>query len=133
MAHEFRIPGLILAASLMGCHEPAPGGFRESPDVIHVRTIRPRRGPDLAVSVEQPAFVAPYFRVELNAAAPGTVTFIEKDIGDRVTAGERVVEVVGTDKTVMPLKAPLTAWSRRAEPTRGLSRRTRRWFPGRWP
>lgn len=106
MAHEFRIPGLILAASLMGCHEPAPGGFRESPDVIHVRTIRPRRGPDLAVSVEQPAFVAPYFRVELNAAAPGTVTFIEKDIGDRVTAGERVVEVVGTDKTVMPLKAP---------------------------
>ena len=106
MAHEFRMPCLLLAFILTGCHEQARVNVREAAELVRVKTIRPRRDADLAVAVEQPAFVAPYFKVDLNAATSGTVTFIEKDLGDRVKAGERLVEVTGADKAVMELKAP---------------------------
>lgn len=73
---------------------------------VSVKTTLARRGPSLEVGVEQPAFVAPYYRVELNAQASGTVSFIEKEIGDRVTAGERLVEISSPSQDPMTLKAP---------------------------
>ena len=61
--------------------------------VIRVKTIRPRTGSDLEVGVEQPADVAPYYRVELQSQVAGTLKFLEKDIGDKVAAGERLAEI----------------------------------------
>lgn len=88
-------------------YETPPGTsmVTEAP-VIRVKTIKAKRGPTLEVGVEQPAFVAPYYRVELNAQASGTVVFIEKDIGDRVLAGERLVEITSPGQEPMVLKAP---------------------------
>ena len=40
---------------------------------IRVKTFHPKSGPGLEISVEQPAEVAPYYRVELNALVAGTV------------------------------------------------------------
>lgn len=60
---------------------------------IRVKTTRPKTGTDLSVSVEQPAEVAPYYRVELQSQVAGTLKFLEKDIGDKVVAGERLAEI----------------------------------------
>ena len=60
---------------------------------IRVKTTRPKTGTDLSVSVEQPAEVAPYYRVELQSQVAGTLKFLEKDIGDKVIAGERLAEI----------------------------------------
>lgn len=98
----------LAALLLAGCHE-VPGGNEggsASGAPVRVRTIRPKRGPGLEVAVEQPAFVAPYYRVDLHTVASGIVSFIEKDLGGRVSAGERLIEVVGADKASMVLKAP---------------------------
>ena len=64
---------------------------------IRVKTIRPKTGTDLEVTVEQPAEVAPYYRVELQSQVAGTLKFLEKDIGDKVAAGERLAEIEPID------------------------------------
>lgn len=63
------------------------------PAGIRVKTINPKIGAGLKVSVEQPAEVAPYYRAALYAKLGGTITFLEKDIGDKVTAGEKLIEL----------------------------------------
>ena len=60
---------------------------------IRVKTFHPKSGPGLEISVEQPAEVAPYYRVELNALVAGTVKFLEKEMGDKVVAGEQLAEI----------------------------------------
>ena len=108
MADKAGVLAFLAALILAGCHESPTGGDNASATVapVRVRTIRPKRGQGLEVAVEQPAFVAPYYRADLHAVASGIVSFIEKDIGDRVTAGERLVEVLGADKVPMVVKAP---------------------------
>lgn len=108
MARERGALAWLAALLMAGCHEAPSGGEGGSASgaPVRVRTIRPKRGPGLEVAVEQPAFVAPYYRVDLHTIASGIVSFIEKDLGDRVSAGERLVEVVGADKASMVLKAP---------------------------
>ncbi|MFZ4610650.1 MAG: hypothetical protein ACOYNM_12600, partial [Gemmataceae bacterium] len=64
-----------------------------APVGIRVKTINPKMGAGLVVSVEQPAEVAPYYRASLFAKLGGTITFLEKDIGDKVTAGEKLIEL----------------------------------------
>jgi multidrug efflux pump subunit AcrA (membrane-fusion protein) len=71
----------------------APAMAQGTGPEIRVKTIRPKTGTDLSVSVEQPAEVAPYYRVELQSQVAGTLKFLEKDIGDKVVAGERLAEI----------------------------------------
>lgn len=79
---------------------------------IRLKTIHPRTIPQFEISVEQPADVAPYYRVELYAEVAGQVTFLEKDLGDRVTAGEKLVAIRATGNSAGPaektweIKAP---------------------------
>ena len=60
---------------------------------IRTKSVRAKKNPSLEIAIDQPAFVAPYYRVSLFPQAAGIVTFIEKSIGDKVTAGERLVEI----------------------------------------
>jgi len=60
---------------------------------IRVKTINPKMGGGLGLSVEQPAEVSPYYRAALYAKLGGTITFLEKNIGDKVTAGEKLIEL----------------------------------------
>lgn len=80
---------------------------------IRVKSVHPKTGPDLAVGVEQPANIAPYYRADLFAKVAGTVTFLEKDMGHTVTKGEKVVviePVQGTpaDVALGELRAPFS-------------------------
>ena len=67
---------------------------------IRVKTIRPKVGPGLEVSVEQPAEIAPYYKAALLPQIAGTVKFLEKTIGDKVSAGEKLVELEPAQKSV---------------------------------
>jgi multidrug efflux pump subunit AcrA (membrane-fusion protein) len=60
---------------------------------IRVKSVHPTTGSDLAVGVEQPANIAPYYRADLFAKIAGTVAFLEKDMGHTVTKGEKVVVI----------------------------------------
>ena len=76
---------------------------------IRLKTVRAKKNPSLEIGIDQPAFVASYYRVNLFPQAAGIVTFIEKSIGDKVTAGERLVEIQVTgDGTPIASSAPLT-------------------------
>jgi multidrug resistance efflux pump len=65
----------------------------DPPGIVTVKTVRPKRGPSLEVTVEQPAYVEAYYRAELHARVAGPVKYIEKANGDPVASGERLVEI----------------------------------------
>jgi multidrug efflux pump subunit AcrA (membrane-fusion protein) len=60
---------------------------------IRVRTVHPRRGADLSMTVEQPADVAAYYIAPLFAELSGKVTFLEKDLGQTVIKGEKIAVI----------------------------------------
>ena len=99
---------------LMGAQPAEPdapngGGGAGQAAAVRLKTIHPRTIPQFEISVEQPADVAPYFRVELYAEVAGQVTFLEKDLGDRVTAGEKLVAIrtiAGPTEKTWEIKAP---------------------------
>ena len=66
---------------------------------IQVATARPEIGPGVEVTTDQPATVEAYFNVGLIPSQAGTIQFLQKDIGDTFTAGEKLVEIE-------PLSAP---------------------------
>ncbi len=70
--------------------------LEEATATIRTKSVRAKKNPTLEIAIEQPAFVAPYYRVNLFPQTAGIVTFIEKSIGDKVTAGERLVEIQTT-------------------------------------
>ncbi|HEV2972752.1 MAG TPA: efflux RND transporter periplasmic adaptor subunit [Pirellulales bacterium] len=116
------IAGAIVVAGLAGCSggnvaAQATDGTKQSPatvvesanssradgpatgdNVITVETIRPKRNPQGFVrSEKQPAYVEGYYTADLMARVPGTVKFIQKNIGDTVKEGELLVELDAPD------------------------------------
>ena len=88
---------------------------------IRVRTVHPRRGADLTMTVEQPANVSPYYRAALYAEASGKVTFLEKDLGHAVIKGEKIAVITPSGGLKGPanvLEAPFDGViaSRNADP-----------------
>jgi multidrug resistance efflux pump len=61
--------------------------------VASAQTIRPKRDPSLAVTVNGLAAVEAFYQTDLRARASGLVKFVGKDIGDPVTAGELLLEL----------------------------------------
>ncbi len=64
---------------------------------ISVRTIHPHRDASFSTSIEQPAFVDAYYQADLMARLAGPVKSIVHDIGDRVRAGEEVLQIDAPD------------------------------------
>lgn len=60
---------------------------------IRVRVEHPRVGPELAVSVQQPIEIAPYYRADLFAPVTGTVEFVQKSLGHSVQRGEVLIRI----------------------------------------
>lgn len=74
---------------------------------IRVKTIHPQKGPELEVSVTQPADVAPYYQVNLLAETAGSVIFLEKALGEEVSAGEKLIVIKPIGEANEPLE-PVT-------------------------
>jgi multidrug resistance efflux pump len=66
---------------------------------IAVKVIRPAQDPAFSISVEQPAYVAAYYQADLKSKVAGPVKpgGIVHDKGDRVTAGDILVEIDAPD------------------------------------
>ena len=60
---------------------------------IRVLTAKPQAASNQTVSVEQPAEVSAYYQVGLLPRMAGTVKSVEKALGDKVTAGEVLVQL----------------------------------------
>jgi multidrug efflux pump subunit AcrA (membrane-fusion protein) len=92
---------VLLAAGSQQHQEPSgvtqtesePDDADATPQEITVRTIRPKRDTTRGITVEAPAYVEGYYRADLQARVAGPVKFIQKDIGDAVVEGERLVEI----------------------------------------
>jgi multidrug resistance efflux pump len=90
-----------LAGNVLGAdgEESAGGeGARKGPEdqasgALPVQVVAPKLDPNLTVSVSQPAYVAPYYQVELRARAAGPVVFVRKAINDKVAAGETLIRI----------------------------------------
>jgi multidrug resistance efflux pump len=82
---------------------PARAGGEETPRedekgaTITVKTIRPRQDPSFTASVEQPAYVSAYYQADLMARVAGPVKSLVHDKGDRVKAGEVLLQVAVPD------------------------------------
>ena len=81
------------AAGVPSAASPTDQTPKSIAGTIRTKSVRAKKNPSLEIAIDQPAFVAPYYRVSLFPQAAGIVTFIEKSIGDKVTAGERLVEI----------------------------------------
>src|SRR5947209_13093522 len=47
-----------------------------------VKTIRPKRDASFVISVDEPAYVEPYYRSDLMARVAGPVNAMHKDVGN---------------------------------------------------
>jgi multidrug efflux pump subunit AcrA (membrane-fusion protein) len=94
----------LLLALLAGATLPATA---QTP-AVQVTTIRPATGVGLTTTTQQPANVDAYFTVGLLPTTAGIVKFLQKDIGDRVSAGEKLVEIEPSlaPGTLVPLLSP---------------------------
>jgi multidrug resistance efflux pump len=81
------------ADSLQEAHEGASDDAQEGGDAISVTSVRPRRDPSFSANVEQPAFVTAYYQADVMARAAGPVKSVIADIGDRVKAGEVLLQI----------------------------------------
>jgi multidrug resistance efflux pump len=66
-------------------------------DIVRVKTITPKRDPSLQMTVEEPAYVEPYYRANLEARVAGPVKYIEKDIGTDVKKGDTLIVIAVPD------------------------------------
>lgn len=57
------------------------------------KVIVPRRAASVPITMEQLAHVEPYYRADLRARASGIVRHVHRDIGDKVKAGDVLVEI----------------------------------------
>ena len=60
---------------------------------VPVQVILPKLDPNLSVSVTQPAYVLPYYQIDLRARVAGPVLSVTKTIGDRVVSGEDLIRI----------------------------------------
>ena len=58
-----------------------------------VKAIRPKRDPGVRMSVQRIATVEPYYQATLKAEVNGTVSYVAKDLGEQVHAGELLAEI----------------------------------------
>src|SRR5262245_28889262 len=70
----------------------SPGGH-DNDGGVAVKTIRPKRNPNFRIAIEQLATVEPFFQAGLRSRVAGVVQHIWKDIGERVRAGELLVDI----------------------------------------
>jgi multidrug resistance efflux pump len=85
------------AASPPVVHVEETAAAQEDEGGISVTTVRPKRDPSFSTSVEQPAYVEAYYQADLMARVAGPVKSVVADIGDRVKAGEALVEIDAPD------------------------------------
>ena len=71
-----------------------------------VKTVHPRSDAPFNLKVEQPAEVAAYFEVSLYNETAGKVTYLEKDVGQAVIQGEKLVVIESSGGTTEVLMAP---------------------------
>jgi multidrug resistance efflux pump len=87
-----------------------PGG-----PAIRVKVIRPRVDPSFKVTVSQPCYVDPYYRIELAARVAGPVVWFPKAIGDHVARGEALLKIDAPDLDADVAKKEDVVKQRKAE------------------
>ena len=100
---------LLLALGMGGAFLFAPATCRptapeveEEPDEpgmkpIQVKTVQPRQDRSFMLTVQRPADVKAYYRVEIEARVAGEVSSIRVADGTRVTKGETLVKIYVPD------------------------------------
>jgi multidrug resistance efflux pump len=76
--------------------EPHEASSSEDPmddPLISVKSVWPKSDPSFRMMVTQPAYIDPYYQADLMARVAGPIKFIQKDKGDAVLKGERLVEI----------------------------------------
>lgn len=76
-----------------GSHAKADAPSAKPGGAPVAKVIAPRRAASVPITVEQLATVEPYYRADLRARASGIVRHVHHDIGDRVKAGEVLIEI----------------------------------------
>src|SRR5947209_8009990 len=87
--------GLLTSSAQAAAAAESPGAPAdgEGGEAISVTAVRPRRDPSFSTSVEQPAYVEGYYQADVMARAAGPVKSVVADIGDRVKAGEVLLQL----------------------------------------
>lgn len=80
----------------------------QAPAATQVSTIRPAIGIGMEMTTDQPATVEAYFNVKLLPIVAGTIQTLQKDIGDKFSSGEKLLEIepLNAPGTLTPLLAP---------------------------
>ncbi len=60
---------------------------------IRVKTIHPQRDPSFVISVEEPAYVEPYYQTDILSQVAGRIKYLQVNIGDPIQQGELLVQI----------------------------------------
>lgn len=101
MTFAILLAGLGIGVGVMTGHIPnffdvapkALGGQRTPDSMAMVKVVKPKRESSVSITVDQLATVEPYYRADLRARASGIVKKVSHDIGDKVQAGEILLEI----------------------------------------
>jgi multidrug resistance efflux pump len=81
------------AASTAMASEGENDTVDEKAGAVVVKTIHPRRDASFVLSCREIADVEPYFKTPILSEVAGRVKFVQKDIGDPITADETLIEL----------------------------------------
>jgi multidrug resistance efflux pump len=110
LAVAVAVVGLV---ALPGCgHAPRP---KAAANLVTVQVVQPRLDKDFKMTVSQPCFVAPYYRVNVESRVAGPVIYLKKDKGDPVEKGERLLEISLPDQVQEKAKKALVVRQREKE------------------
>ena len=105
-----RMPNTLALLSLLltGTSLIPPVAGAENPTALRVATVRPQTGVGIVAVTEQPANVAAYYSVGVFPPIAGPVKFLQKGVGDRFDAGEKLIESEPSTSpgTLTPIVAP---------------------------
>ena len=87
--------GLFSMGNVLGAVSTSANSTSKA--AIRVLTAKPQAASGQTVSVEQPAEVSAYYQVGLLAKVAGTIKSLEKALGDKVTAGEVLIQLDTSD------------------------------------
>jgi multidrug resistance efflux pump len=119
--------GGFLKARGLPAGEPPPATAAdpagpEASAAVTVKTVHPRRDPKFCMTVEQPAYVEPYYQDDLLARVAGPLKFLDVDIGSRVKAGEvlAVIDAPDLEEDVRQKEAVVVQRQRELQLARAL-------------
>jgi multidrug resistance efflux pump len=100
---------------VVGCGKAKKPPRQERAGAVPVKVVKPRMDRNFKMTISQPCYVDPYYHVNVEARVAGPVVYLQKDIGDEVKKGDKLIEISVPDLALEVIKKTAIVEQRKRE------------------